>query len=137
MVIANYNFICNPGPALQESPGPSGPGIPKESPKSLGSPRGPKSVRNSLKAVSGVSKQSILRPRRLFLDCFEHFLDPGPEGRGRLFGDSFGIPGPEGPGDSCKGRPGLQNSILFYFCLFACNFWRVCSQFLESFRNSV
>ena len=40
-------FRCNPAPPLQESPGPSGPGIPKESQKS---------VRNSLKTVSGVSK---------------------------------------------------------------------------------
>ena len=64
---------CNPGRPLQESPGPSGPGIPKESPKSLpgpSGPRGPKSVQNSLKTVSGVSKQSISRLRRLFLDCF-------------------------------------------------------------------
>ena len=27
--------------------------------------------------------------------------------------DSFGIPGPEGPGDSCKGRAGLQQLELF------------------------
>ena len=27
----------------------------------------------------------------------------GPEGPGSLFGDSFGSPAPEGPGDSCSG----------------------------------
>ena len=75
---------------------PGGPGIPKESQKSLPGP-GPKSVRNSLKTVSGVSKQSILRLRRLFRDCFGHFLDPGVgrprETLLRLFRDS----GPGGP----------------------------------------
>ena len=34
-------------------------------------------------------------------DCFR-FPDR------RFFGDSLGIPGPEGPGDSCKGWPGLR-----------------------------
>ena len=50
------------------------------------------------------------------MDCFET-LETVPRlfrtlfgaGRGRLFGDSFGIPGPKDPGDSCKGRAGLQD----------------------------
>ena len=114
-VALNFSYFlspqaCNPDRPLQKSPGPKGPGIPKESPKSLRpSGRGvQKGVRNSLETVSGVSKQSTLRLRRLFRDCFGHFWTPGPEGSGRLFGDSFRIPGPLGPGDSCKGWPGLQ-----------------------------
>ena len=102
---------CNPARPLQESPGPSGPGIPKESPKSLPGPSGPRVQ----KVSETVSKQSPESQNRLFRDsgdCFETVSDafwtPGPEGPGRLFGDSFGIPGPEGPGDSCKGRAGLQ-----------------------------
>ena len=51
----------------------------------------PKSVQNSLETVSGVSKQPIWRLRSTSWTL-------GPEGPRRLFGDSFGIPGPEGPG---------------------------------------
>ena len=58
-------FRCNPARPLQESPGPSGPGIPKESQKSLPGPSGP-GVQKMSETVSGVSKQSILRLRRLF-----------------------------------------------------------------------
>ena len=54
-------------------------------------PRGPKSVRNSLKTVSGVSKQTVSRLRRLFLECFGHvwtlwrlFRDSGRGGPGKL-----------------------------------------------------
>ena len=54
-------------------------------------PSGPESPK-SLRRVSGVSKKTVLRLRRLFRDCLGHFKkDPGP---GRLFGDSSGIPGP-------------------------------------------
>ena len=83
---------CNPGGPLQESPGPSGPGIPKESPKSLPGPSGP----GVQKVSETVSRQS---PE------FRTLFGPGPN-------DSFGIPGPEGPGDSCKGQPGLQENPM-------------------------
>ena len=85
----------NPERVSKESPGAFGPGVPEVS--------------------ETVSKQSPESQDRLFRDsedCFETvsdtFWSSGPEGPRRLFGDSFGIPGPEGPGDSCKGWAGLQ-----------------------------
>ena len=72
----------------------------------------PKSVQNS-ETVSGVSKQFLLTLWRLFQDSSRDFSDPGPEVFGRFFGDSFGISGPEGPGDSCKGEPALQVYTIF------------------------
>ena len=102
-----FPHFYNPARPLQESPGPSGPGIPKESQKSLPAPSGP----GAQKVSETVSKQSpksqnrpVLRRRRLFRTLF------GNRSRkaGRLFSDSFGVPGPEGPGDSCKGRAGLH-----------------------------
>ena len=74
---------CTPGLGLRPHP------------PLTGVSRGRKSVRNSLKTISGVSKQSFLRLRRLFWDYFGHR---------RL----LGVPGPKGPGDSCKGRAGSQ-----------------------------
>ena len=76
------NLGCNPArplqPKLQESPGPRGPGIPKESQKSLsgpsalGSRKCPKQSRNSL--------------RSLKIDCFKT-----PEIVSRLFRTLFGL----------------------------------------------
>ena len=36
------------------------------------------------------------------------FSTAGPEGPGTLSRRLFGVPGPKGRGDSCKGRAGLQ-----------------------------
>ena len=95
----------DPARPLQESLGPFGPEMPEESPKespkeSYGAfrPWGPKSARDSLKRVSGVSKQSVLSLWRLFRDCFGHFLAPGPEALARLFRRLFVDLRPEGPG---------------------------------------
>ena len=44
-------------------------------------PTGPKSIQKSLKRVSGVAKQFLLRLRGLFRDCFGHFLDRGSKAR--------------------------------------------------------
>ena len=73
--------VATPAAPYRSLPGPPGPesrlkSVSKESPGASG-PRGPKSVRNSLKTVFGVSKESVLRLRRLFRDCFGHYLDPG------------------------------------------------------------
>ena len=103
--------------------------VSKESPKSLPGPSGP----GVQKVSETVSKQSPESQNRLFRDsgdCFETVSDtfwtPGPEGPDRLFGDSFGIPGPEGPGDSCKGRPGLQAINIDYACSGWLSGWGSC-----------
>ena len=44
----------------------------------------------------------------MFRDFLETFGVPGAGGPGRHFRDSFGISGPEGPRDLCKGRAGSQ-----------------------------
>ena len=84
-------YPCNPARPLQESPGPSGPGIPKESQKSLpgpGSKKCPKQSRNSL--------------RSLEIDCFET-----PETVSRLFRTLFGPRGLPAPGDSFETLSGF------------------------------
>ena len=92
----------------QRSPGPSGPGTPKESEKSPkgcpapGSPRVPKECATE-------SEKSPKRVRScvfgLFSDFVVHSLGTlGLPGAGHpfgLFSDSFGVPGPKGPGDLC------------------------------------
>ena len=120
-------MVATPPAPCRSLLGPPGPESRKSLQRLSGAfrPQGPKSVRNSLETVSGVSKQSILTLRRLF----RTFWSPGPQDPRRLFGDSFGIEGPEGPGDSCKGRAGLQpyGAILRYyrcytmFCEGGCN----------------
>ena len=47
------------------------------------------------------NRLQVLRLRRLFRDCFQTLFGFGA-------GDSFEIPGSEGPGDSCKRCAGLQ-----------------------------
>ena len=86
--------ICNPAHPLQESPGPSGPGLPKEFPKSLPGPEGP--------GLQKVSENNL----RVYFETLEtvsrtvvgHFSDPEAgrpwETLWRLFPDS----GPRGPG---------------------------------------
>ena len=78
------------------SPAASGPGTPK-----------------SLKKVSGMSPESL---RKVSGECFwsvpglfGDFLGSwGRRPRETFFRDSFGISGPEGPRDLCKGRAGSQ-----------------------------
>ena len=50
-------LLCNPGRPLQAPPGPSGPRIPKESPKSLPGPSGPR-VQKVSETVSKESPES-------------------------------------------------------------------------------
>ena len=81
--------------------------VSKQSPRAFwpgGSKKCPKQSQNSLRRLETVYFETPETVLRLFRTLF------GPRaGRPRrLFGDSFGIPGPEGPGDSCKARPGLQ-----------------------------
>ena len=93
----------------------SGPPSPK-SQKSLenvsrgpGTPKSLKKVSGTVREVSGESPESVWR---VFLDCPRDFLEtfwgPGAGGPGRHFRDFFGISGPEGPRDLCKGRAGSQ-----------------------------
>ena len=84
----HLNKFCNPARPLQESPGPSGPGIPKESQKSLpglpapGSKKCPKQSRNSLRSLKTVYFETPETVSRLFRTLF------GPRGR-KAPGDSF------------------------------------------------
>ena len=76
--------ICNPARPLQESAGPSGPGIPKESPKSLpgGSKKCPKLSRNSRRSLKTVYFETSETVSRLSRTLF------GPRGR-KAPGDSL------------------------------------------------
>ena len=74
---------------------------PKKSQKKSGGQSG--KSQESLRKVSGECFWSV---PGLFGDC----LGSGP-GPGRHFRDFFGISGPEGPGDLCKGRAGSQYQI--------------------------
>ena len=96
-----------------KSPGPSGP----ESRKSLqrvfpapGPKKCPKQSPESQNSLFRDSGEETLS--RLFRTLF------GPRGR-KAPGDSFGIPSPEGPGDSCKGRAGLQHINFFNITFWA------------------
>ena len=82
------------------SPGASGPGTPK----SL------KKVSGTVREVSGESRESVSMESvfGVFRDFLETFWGPG-----RHFRDFFGISGPEGPRDLCKGRAGSQVCSLF------------------------
>ena len=96
------NPMCwDPARPLEESPGPFGPEISGESPKESPGAFRPR-VQKVSETVSRESPESqnslFLRLRRLFRDCFGHFLDPGPEGLGRLFRRLFGDFWPERPG---------------------------------------
>ena len=104
-------WVATPSARCRSLPGPLGP----ESRKSLrrvslglpapGSKKCPKQSRNSLQSLKIDCFETPETVLRLFRTLF------GPQGRkvqGDSF-DSFGIPGPESPGDSCKGRAGLQS----------------------------
>ena len=79
---------CSPARPLQEPPGPSGPGIPKESPRvSRGLParwskKCPNHSRNSLRSLKTVSFETLETVSRLFWTLF------GPRGR-KAPGDSL------------------------------------------------
>ena len=88
--------VCNPARPLQESPGPCGPGIPKESSKSLPGPSGP----GVQKVSETVSKQSR---KSLKIDCFETL-----ETVSRLFRTFFGSRGRKAPGDSLETLSGFR-----------------------------
>ena len=107
--------VGNQPAPLQRSLGPSGPEIKKKVSKMSpgasgpGTPKSLKKVSGTVREVSGESPESVWR---VFLDCPRDFLEtfwgPGAGGPGRHFRDFFGISGPEGPRDLCKGRAGSQ-----------------------------
>ena len=78
-------------------------------------PRDPKKSPKSPGTLQKHSPDTFRRLSEDFPDCprdfFETFWGPGAGGPGRHFRDSFGISGPEGPRDLCKGRAGSQ-----FFC---------------------
>ena len=78
------------------------PGIRPGTPKSL------QKVSGAVWEVSGESPESV---KRVFSDCSQDFLETfrGSGTGGRHFRDSFGISGPKGPRDLCKGRAGSQH----------------------------
>ena len=95
---------CEPARPLQRSLGAFGPrNAEKVSPKSL---------QMVLGTVWEVSRESPESVERVFSDCPRDFLETfrGSRARGprRHFRDSFGISGPKGPRDLCKGRAGPQ-----------------------------
>ena len=93
-----------PGPkcrgSLEISPGISGHGTPKKSPKSPGQSK------NTLQTLSGDSPEI---PQTV-AETMENFWGPMAGDTGRHFRDFFGISSPEGPRDPCKGRAGSQKS---------------------------
>ena len=112
LLISKSDFCrvgCNPGGASQESPGPFGLRLRKSLQRVSRGPPAPESKK--------CPKQSRNSLRSLKIDCF--WDSGGPEGPGRLFGDSFGILGPEGPlKDSCKVPPGSLKGRMWRFCHF-------------------
>ena len=85
---------CNPARHLQDSPGPTGPGIVSKQSPGVFRPWGPKSVRTVSKQSPESQKQSILRLHRLFWALFGLRAGRPRETVWRLFRDS----GPRGPG---------------------------------------
>ena len=74
---------------------------PKKYPKSFGDSLG------SLQRVSGKCLESVFG---VFRDFLETFGGPEAGGPGRHFREFFGISGPEGPRDLCKGRADSQDA---------------------------
>ena len=78
-------------------------------------PRGRKSVQNSLKNSLRSLKTVSFETPEIVLRLFRTLFDPwAGRPKGRLSRRLFGVPGPEGPGDSCQGRVGSQDKILVY-----------------------
>ena len=115
-----------------------GPEMPKKSRKCLPGPPAPEPRKVSKKSREQ-SKKSPESVERVFSDCSRDFLETfrrsGAGGPGRHFLDFFGISGPKGPRDLCKGAGSFatQNRNLYsvflisggpFFagCVF---FWRV------------
>ena len=101
------------------SPGASGPGTPKSLQK----------VSGTVWEVSGESPES---DGRVFSDCSRDFLKTfrgsGAGGPGRHFQEFFGISGPKGPRDLCKGRAGSQ-PLIHIWSRFGHFSWRFCHLF--------
>ena len=96
-------------------PGPPGPKC-RKSLENVSRGLRPRNPKKSPKIPGTLKKHSPDTFRRLsgdFPDCprdfFETFWGPGAGGPGRHFRDSFGISGPEGPRELCKGRAGSQH----------------------------
>ena len=86
--------------------------MPKKSRKCLPGPRDPKKSPESPGTLQKHSPDTFRRLSGDFPDCPRDFLEtfwgPGAGGPGRHFRDFFGISGPKGPGDLCKGLAGSQ-----------------------------
>ena len=102
-MIALQLFYWEPARPFQRSLGPFGPEMPKRSRKCLPGPPAPESRKVSKKSreQSGKSPESL---RRVSKESFQTV----PETFWRHFRDLFGISGPKGPRDLCKGRAGSQ-----------------------------
>ena len=90
--------------------------------RGLSGPPGPKcqksleNVSGTVREVSGESRESVWRVFLEYSGTFWRlFGGPGAGGPGRHFRDFFGISGPEGPRDLCKGRAGSQYTIVVKF----------------------
>ena len=81
-------------------PGPLGPGVKKVE-------------KEAEKRLKKLKKGCFWLVFDLFFDFFQPFLTPGPRGPGNLFSTFFGIWGPKGPNDSCKGPGRLQGEESF------------------------
>ena len=85
--------------------GPSGPKSQKNRKKVAGAsrPRGQKRLKKSQKRSKTSQKPPFFDFFNLFFNFFSTFFDPGAERPRQLFFDFFGISGPKGPNDPCKG----------------------------------
>ena len=96
-----------PAHPLQTSPGPSGNAdkVSKMSPEAPGLPKVYKKSRDTPKTLETLSKDSPETSQTVTETLLRLF-----GARGRHFRDFFGISGPEGLRDLCKGRAGSQSS---------------------------
>ena len=114
--LAKSSKIWEPARPLQRSLGPFGPEMPKnvsKMPPGASGPGAPKSLQKVSGTVWEVSGESPESVERVFSDCSRDFLETfrgsGAGDPGRHFRDFFGISGPKGPRDLCKGRAGSQS----------------------------
>ena len=87
--LAPYRSHSGPKKSRKEVPGASRPGV--------------KEGRKKSKKVKNESKTTFFRLFQPFFDFFSTFFDPAAERPREPFFDFFGISGPKGPNDSCKG----------------------------------
>ena len=109
--------LWGPARTSQGSLGSSGPEMPK-SLEIVSWGLRPGTPKKSPKSSENIQKHSPDTFRRFsgdFPDCPRHFLEtfsgPLAGGPGRHFQHLFGISGPEGPRDPCKGRAGSQKGL--------------------------